>query len=175
MGRRGPVPKPSAVLQMQGTYRPHRRRGEPQPIAGRPRCPEWLDKEAKVAWRQLVPMLESMGVLTRVDGNALARYCQLLSRWKKAELFLQKHGEVYALKDEQGNTRCLVQVPQVAIANKLAQTLTRMEQEFGLMPSARARIHLDTQLREPSDLAQFLGLKEVPYDQWSEEYRREET
>jgi len=137
-------------------------------------CLQWLDKEAKVAWRQLVPQLEAMGLLARIDGNALARYCQLLSRWKKAELFLQKHGEVYAIKDEHGNTRYLQQVPQASIANKLAQTLTRLEQEFGLTPSARARIHRDTQLREPSDLEQFLGLKEVPYEEWPEEYRRAE-
>lgn len=42
-------------------------------------------------------MLQSMGVLTRIDGAALARYCQYWARWKKAELFIQKHGDSYPL------------------------------------------------------------------------------
>jgi len=81
-----------------------------------------------------------MRVLTRIDANALTRYCQLWARWKKAELFVQKHGDVYPLKDESGRTKCLMPFPQVAIANKLAAQLTGLEQEFGMTPSARTRI-----------------------------------
>ena len=113
---------------------------EPKPDPTRPRCPTWLDDEAKLAWKHLVPQLERMGVLTRIDGNALTRYCQLWARWKKAELFVQKHGDVYPLKDESGRTKCLMPFPQVASANKLAAQLTRLEQEFGMTPSARTRI-----------------------------------
>jgi P27 family predicted phage terminase small subunit len=83
-----------------------------------------------------------MGVLTKIDGNALTRYCQLWSRWKKAELFIQKHGDTYPIKDEAGKIKCLQQFPQVTIAHKLAALLTRLEQEFRLTPSARSRITL---------------------------------
>jgi P27 family predicted phage terminase small subunit len=83
-----------------------------------------------------------MGVLTKADGNTLSRYCRLWSRWRKAEAFIDQHGEVYPLKDDAGNVKCVQQWPQVAIANKLAQQLTRLEQEFGLTPSARARLQL---------------------------------
>src|SRR5690349_9800170 len=38
--------------------------------AGKPTCPSWLDANAKSAWRQLVPMLDGMGVLSRVDRDA---------------------------------------------------------------------------------------------------------
>jgi len=34
-----------------------------------------------------------------------------------------------------------------AIANKLAIQLTRLEQEFGMTPSARTRIHVDAAAR----------------------------
>ena len=79
-----------------------------------------------------------MGVLSRIDGNALTRYCQFCSRWRKPN-FHRQHGEVYPLKDEAGKLKCLVQVPQVAIAHKLgAALLTRMEQEFGMTPSSRS-------------------------------------
>jgi len=99
-----------------------------------------------------------MRVLTRIDGNALARYCQLWARWKKAELFAQKHGEVYPLKDESGRTKCLMPFPQVAIANKLAAQLTRLEQEFGMTPSARTRISVPVTLIAPDPAkAQYLN------------------
>jgi P27 family predicted phage terminase small subunit len=107
---------------------------------GRPTCPSWIDEDAKAAWRQLIPLLEKMRVLTQIDRNALTRYCQLWSRWKKAEQFIQQHGESYPLKDEQGRIKCLQAFPQVATAHKLAAQLTRLEQEFGMTPSARSRI-----------------------------------
>lgn len=91
-------------------------------------------------WDHLVPRLAGMGVLSAIDGNALARYCQLWSRWRKAEAFLRKHGEVYPLKDEAGKVKYLQPFPQVSIAANLAQQLTKLEQEFGLTPSARTRI-----------------------------------
>ncbi len=94
-------------------------------------------------WDHLLPMLDGMGVLTRVDGNALARYCRLWSRWRKAEEFIDGKGEMYPLKDDKGGVKCFMQWPQVAIANKLAQQLTRLEQEFGMTPSARSRIQIE--------------------------------
>jgi len=116
---------------------------EPKGPAGDPTCPSWLDADAKRAWRQLVPMLRAMNVLTRIDGNALARYCRTWSRWRKAEAFIDEHGEMYPLKDESGRVKYMQQWPQVAISHKLAQQLTRLEQEFGMTPSARSRIQLD--------------------------------
>jgi P27 family predicted phage terminase small subunit len=142
MGARGPTPTPSHLLKLRGGFRSDRHRDQLQPPEGRPTCPDWLDDEAKTAWKHLTPLLSAMGVLTRIDRNALARYCQLWARWKKAELFIQKHGDTYPIKDESGKIKCLQQFPQVAIAHKLAALLTRLEQEFGLTPSARSRITL---------------------------------
>jgi P27 family predicted phage terminase small subunit len=141
MGRRGPVPTPTAILKQRGSWRAKAREGkEVKGPVGTPICPSWLNQEAKNTWKRIVPKLRAMNVLTMIDGEALARYCQVSSRWKRAELFIQKHGDTYPLKDEKGQIRCLQQFPQVAIANKLAIQLARLEQEFGLTPSARSRI-----------------------------------
>lgn len=143
MGRRGPRPSPKEILSGHGSWRANSNRRQPMPPKGHLYCPRWLDKDAKLMWRSLVPLLTACGMLTKVDGAALARYCQTWSRWKKAEQFIQKYGETYPLKDEQGRLRCFVQHPQVSIANQLSHTLTRLEQEFGLTPSARTRIQID--------------------------------
>ena len=144
MGRRGPAPTPTHILKLRGSPRANRRRNEPKPTLERPSCPSWIDDDAKRAWRHLIPLLEDMRVLTRIDRNALTRYCQFWSRWKKAEQFIQQHGESYPLKDDQGRIKCLQAFPQVATAHKLAAQLTRLEQEFGMTPSARTHIQAST-------------------------------
>ncbi len=156
MGRRGPPPTPLAVLKMRGSTLVSRRREatQVQVPPGVPRCPTWLDDQAQVAWRQLVPLLTGMGVLTRLDAQALARYCRLWSRWRKVEAFIEERGEMYPLKDESGHIKCFQQWPQVAIAAKLSQQLTRLEQEFGLTPAARARLQAPpagSQIRDAKD------------------------
>lgn len=141
MGRRGPPPKPTAVKILYGN--PGNRRlnmREPKPPAGDPRCPSWLGPEARREWKRVVPLLRRMKVLTIVDGDALTAYVQTYARWRAAEEFLAKHGEVYPLRDEQGRIRCMQQFPQVAISRHLIQVLRAYQQEFGLTPSSRSRI-----------------------------------
>ena len=143
MGKRGPRPLPTAVLQARGSRRAKANKLEPEPPAGLPECPDWLSDDAKAVWSQITPILQKMGVLTIADGNALARYCTALAQWREAEMFLQKYGLTYPVKSGNGTVKCFFQWPQVAIVQKLSLVLTRLEQEFGLTPSARTRIEID--------------------------------
>ena len=86
-----------------------------------------------------------MGVLTYVDGDALAAYCQTYARWQEAEEFLAKHGPVYSLRDESGQVRCMQQFPQVSIARTLMLLLRQYQQEFGMTPAARTRVEVSLQ------------------------------
>ncbi len=143
MGTRGPRPLSTRQLQLRGSWRGNVERGEPVPPTGAPECPDWLDEDAKQLWAETAPLLVQMRILTKADRQALARYCQTWSRWRKAEMFLQKYGESYPLKDDEGKVKCFMPWPQVSSANKLAGTLARLEQEFGLTPSARTRIDVN--------------------------------
>jgi P27 family predicted phage terminase small subunit len=140
MGKRGPAPTPSDILRLRGSWRGAVNKDEPKPEKGAPECPDWLDDYAKEAWSQLVPLLEAMGVLTKIDGHALAILCQTWARWRKAEEFIEQNGEVYPVKDADGRVRFLKRFPQVATAESCARTLNRFMSEFGLTPSARSRI-----------------------------------
>ena len=141
MGERGPQPTPTALKIMRGNpgHRPINKK-EPKPRVGTPCCPSWLDTEAKACWERTVPELEHMGVLTLIDADALAVYCDTWSRWKDAVLFLQKNGAVYTIKDEEGKAKCVQQWPQVSIARNLLAALNRWMREFGMTPSARTSI-----------------------------------
>lgn len=150
MGKRGPAPTPTPILKLTGSNRVTKKReaAEVRGPEGVPDVPAWLSKDERKAWNALAPMLDQMGVLTRVDGHAFGRYCRLWSRWRKAEEFIDQHGEMYPLKNDAGQTKCFQQWPQVAIAHRLATQLTRLEQEFGMTPSARARIQIAPKTKE---------------------------
>ncbi len=98
-----------------------------------------------------------MGVLTVVDGDAAAIYAQTFSRWRAAEEFLAKHGEVYPIRDTNGQIKCMQQFPQVSIARNLLLVLRAYQQEFGLTPAARSRISLPAEPPGVGDAARWLG------------------
>jgi P27 family predicted phage terminase small subunit len=118
-----------------------KRANEPKPDHGA-RCPAWLDKDAKTVWQHAIRELNAMGMMTKVDTNALARYCRMLVRWKQCDEFVRKYGESFTLTDEAGKIRNRQQHPEVGIINKLGPQLLKLEQEFGLTPAARVRLKL---------------------------------
>lgn len=143
MGRRGPAPTPSKILEVRGSRMYRHSKDEPKPQKGRPRCPAYLKGNAKTEWKRLVEMLDNMGILTKVDGNALARYCRLWQRWRRAEEFIEEHGDQYPVKDKEGNVLSFRLFPSARVASMLAVELRRLECEFGLTPSSRTRISED--------------------------------
>ena len=112
MAQRGRKPKPTAVKVLEGN--PGKRSlntGEPKPEKKAPRCPAWLEDEAKKEWKRMAKQLEHLGILTEIDMAAFAGYCQAYARWKEAEEFITQHGTI--VKTPSGYWQ---QVPQVSIA-----------------------------------------------------------
>ena len=142
MGKRGPTPTPTKILKLRGSWRADGRGEEPEPSNEIARCPAWLSYAAKGIWKKTTELLDGMGILSSTDVNALARYCHMFARWKELEKFIAEHGEVYVVRDKkigkvEGAIKSIRQYPQVVIAHKLALALLRLEQAFGLTPSAR--------------------------------------
>lgn len=159
MGKRGPKPTPTAILKLNGSWRANTRPGEPV-ATGRAECPEWIGANARAVWEHIAPQLERMGTLAQIDENALTRYCVLFARWAEAERTLDEKGSTYDLLTEEGEIRCVQQRPEVAIAHKLAATLTKIEAEFGMTPAARSGIHLPPAEDSPhNELVAFVNAK----------------
>ena len=140
MAERGRKPKPTAIKELEGN--PGKRvlnKHEPKPEKKAPKCPAWLDPEAKKEWRRTAKQLEGLGILTEVDMAAFAGYCQAYARWKEAEEFITKHGTI--VKTPSGYWQ---QVPQVSIAQTYLKIMNRFCEQFGLTPSSRSRIVADT-------------------------------
>ena len=117
--------------------------GEQLP-ADMPECPDFLHAYAKEEWASIAPALYGMGVLTDMDQKALAGYCQAVARWRQAEELLSqaatddkdKLGAMVATTDA-GNK---VQSVLLTVANGAMRDMLRFAAEFGMTPSARARI-----------------------------------
>ena len=147
MATRGRKPKPTALKVLEGN--PGKRplnKNEPQPEKKAPRCPSWLEPEAKKEWKRMAKTLETIGVLTQVDKAAFAGYCQAYARWKEAEEFLSKYGTIF--KTPSGYIQ---QVPQVSIAQTYLKVMKDFCSEFGLTPAARTRIQVDSAVGQEDD------------------------
>ncbi|UQT39106.1 phage terminase small subunit P27 family [Acidaminococcus intestini] len=108
---------------------------EPMPKGRLPRCPDWLEDDAKKEWKRLGKVLAEMGMLTHLDMMAFAGYCQAYARWKGAEEFITQHGDM--VRTPNGY---LQQVPQVSIAQTNLKIMLKFCEQFGLTPSARSRM-----------------------------------
>lgn len=156
MTRRGPAPTPEAKLRLAGSRRAGQCKNAPQPKQSDLQPPEWINDDAKAVWAELAPKLKASGCMTELDENAITRYCVDWVRWKQAILFIEKHGETFPIKDDKGKLKYLQQLPQVAIASKLAQSLMRLDQEFGMTPSSRTRIGVEIK-PEPNEKSRFFA------------------
>ena len=136
MAVRGRKPKPTALKVLEGNpgHRPLNKK-EPMPKGKLPRCPDWLEDDAKKEWKRLGKVLAEMGMLTEIDRAAFAGYCQAYARWKGAEEFITQHGDM--VRTPNGY---LQQVPQVSIAQTNLKIMLKFCEQFGLTPSARSRM-----------------------------------
>lgn len=132
----GRKPKATALRILEGNpgHRPLNK-SEPKPNPVAPTRPEWLLPEAALEWDRVTPVLERMGLLTIVDGVALAIYCQSLARYVAAEAQIEQYGSV--LKTASGYVQ---PSPYVAISRQSAQAVRAFCTEFGFTPSSRGRM-----------------------------------
>lgn len=139
MGLRGPAPKPTALVLLEGN--PGRRPfndWEPKPRQIRPKCPAHLDEDARREWRRLAPILARMRVLTEADGIALANLCQQYATMIKAQQMLQKSSLLF--KTGSGYVQ---QSPLVGIVSACVDQINRLCREFGLTPASRSRFQVE--------------------------------
>jgi P27 family predicted phage terminase small subunit len=152
MGKRGPAPVPTKIKIARGTLR-SRNKTEPQPPASGVAMPGHLGEVAAARWRELLPLLQAVRVMTDADVEALARYCDTYEWWLATRAKLRKDGDTYPILNDGGEIRYIAQRPEVSIAHKLATQLRQLEQDFGLNPSARTSLHVEKPKADGDDEA----------------------
>jgi P27 family predicted phage terminase small subunit len=154
MGKRGPLPLPRAILEARGTARPSRSSANEPKAVGSPKLPKDLTPDAKKEFKRLVKMLSAMGVVGAIDGNALERYVRTWLQWRVALQMIERTGPVLAVKDSEGKPK-FKRSPYVEVAATLASQLDKLEQAFGLHPSARSRIEVQAPIAQSENVSRF--------------------
>lgn len=142
MGTRGPQPTPTAILKLRGSKRErYERKGEPQPAEGRPEHPDGLSRPAAEVWKQVCSLLNDMGVLAVSDGAQLERYACMYVLWRRVRDVIDRYDTPDKLEVAWGDrdSRNALRTA-MAEARQLDTHLKQIEANYGLTPSARARI-----------------------------------
>ena len=135
MATRGTKPKPSALKLIAGNpgKRPINAAEPAFEAAGTP-APDWLTGEALAVWNRVAPCLETNGMLTKPDADALAIYCDVVGRYVE----IRRSGETAPMN--------------------LVQQMRQLASEFGFTPASRTRVVAP---RKPEDgtqkKARFFG------------------
>jgi P27 family predicted phage terminase small subunit len=134
------------VLTARGSSLTARRRRTEQGArnvgkADRLRCPDWLGGEARDIFRRTVAELKPWGVLKPVDANALGRYAVTVILYRR----------MVEARDSAGDDASAARIERRLA--KLHAMLSAIEDRFGLNPSARARMGLQSAaaISQPSD------------------------
>lgn len=130
---RGRKPTPTKILEARGSWRAKGRKGEPQLTGAEPEMPKSLNAAARACWRRLTPILLEMRVLTKGDWLTLADLCMAWALLQKAEREADK-------EPTRKTKRGLLPSPWFAIIKQARDAMWRGATQFGLSPSARARI-----------------------------------
>jgi P27 family predicted phage terminase small subunit len=118
---------------------------EPQPtlFVAPPPPPAYLGGDAAQEWNRVAAELARMSLLAESDTSVLAAYCQAFARWRAAEAALAEMAKrdplLGGLMVRTAN-KTPMQNPLVGTAARAASDMVRYAAEFGLSPSARARI-----------------------------------
>jgi len=147
----GRKPKPSNVHKLHGNPgRRKRNQREPKPEVVVPDPPAHLEGDALEEWDRVVPELRALGLISAIDRNSLAAYCQAYARWVEAEAKLKQYGQI--VKSPAGYP---MQSPYLGIANTALKFMRDFATEFGMTPSSRSRV--STAGKPPqSNLMRFL-------------------
>jgi P27 family predicted phage terminase small subunit len=166
MGRN---PTPTALKKARNNpgHRPLNER-EPKPDLGEPPMPKWLSKLARKYWKNIAPFLLKMKVLCKVDGEALASYCEACANLQRAQDEIELNGVLITiyetgddgkpLKDEHGR-RIVLDVktnPAVTIADKAMKMKRALGGDFGLSPVSRAKLKTEDGGESEDPMAAFL-------------------
>lgn len=118
---RGPKPKPKPKAGKQPELSP----------------PSALSPTAKAEWVHIVGILSGQRVLDELDIAALTIYATSYAMYQEAQTHINAHGSVVA-----GTTGTPIKNPYLTVQKEAWERIRPLLAEFGLTPSARARLQM---------------------------------
>jgi len=150
--RTGPPPKPTALKVVQGN--PGKRAlntKEPKPKSDNVKMPAGLSARGKKVWRKVAPMLQEAGLLTDLDVLALKGLCDAYADYEEHREQVQRTSPI--IKTASGYP---IQNPYIALERKAWDKFTRLMAEFGMTPSSRTRLQVESGEAEGDEFDQLI-------------------
>lgn len=144
----GPKPKPPHLKLLEGN--PGKRpvnTAAPKPAPVAPKAPNWskvlpgdtdeaaqVRRDAAAEWKRVVPVLDSLGLLSTVDNTVLVDYCITWARILQCERQLSIEG--LTKETDRGPAKN----PVTTIVGQYRSAMKGYTGELGLGPSSRGRL-----------------------------------
>ncbi|HHY45871.1 MAG TPA: phage terminase small subunit P27 family [Firmicutes bacterium] len=117
-----------------------------RPPSSRLTPPKWLDKAAKKEWRRIVKLMEGLGILTDVDVDTLAAYCDAVVRYAEASQQVREQG--FVVMNDKGTP---IQNPALLAVEKYWRIMSKAAAALGLDPTSRASLAKAKAAEKPKD------------------------
>lgn len=122
---------------------------EPKPTIGAPEMPRGMSHVARREWRLMSAHLLKLGVLSVIDGKALAMYCAAYSDWEEADKECKKKGSWIEVMGAFGNVWKLA--PWFNARCTCAKMMKSFLIEFGMTPASRTRLKIEKKSEAQDD------------------------
>jgi len=154
MAKTGRPRTPTALKVLQGNPGKHPLpQHEPKPAPKRPQMPAYLGALAQKRWNELVFELERIGVVTTIDGDVLAGYCQAVEDVERFTKFLRRRGRTYRV----GTNGAYAARPEVQMRYRALDDIRRFGAELGIGAASRSKIEVKKPDADANPLAEILG------------------
>jgi len=130
---------------------------EPQFPREIPEPPDFLSPDAAAEWRELSGLLFDAGLLTKVDGKALAAYCETYAVWKGLHIEFRESKQKYCLVGVGG---AFYKNPMVSMINEASCRMLKYLHEFGLTPASRSKITITKKDLDKDPFEEFQNQRE---------------
>lgn len=146
---------PTKMKILKGTAQKCRiNKNEPVPKVAKLATPSYLDAQGKRTFADMAKLIADMRISAASDKHALAMMADMHSIYRKMRKILEVEGFTYETTNQHGDTMFRAR-PEVAILSDAWKNVRSMMSEFGLTPSARAKVSA-TGEKEEDPLKKFL-------------------
>ncbi|TWU19545.1 phage terminase small subunit P27 family [Allorhodopirellula heiligendammensis] len=145
MGKRGPLPKPTARKRLEGNPG-HRQlpddEPEPRTLSEVPDAPGWLPPLACDAWQLVTEELHAVEMLATLDLPILEMWCISYASWREMFNDVTKNGYTQEFFDAEGNLKYSQPTPAATLLGKFASDCNRWAKVLGLGPAYRVGLRI---------------------------------
>lgn len=142
---------------LKGNFRPTRDLSDSvNPEVAIPTPPKYLSPEARKIWKRDGEQLRAVGLISRLDTEQFATYCQAAAQLALIERSLAARMAMLSARGEDPARAFIsttpngyeVQSVHVNLLNNLRDQVKKFGDAFGLSPSARARVAASNNLAQ---------------------------